>query len=318
MIGRIWWLALLGLAMALPGTAGARSGRMWKHEYATVNGVKLHYVTQGHGQGILFLHGFPEFWYAWKDQIPEFGKTHRAIALDMRGYNLSEKPPKVEDYALTTLVADIKAFLEKVSRGRKAILVAHDWGGAIAWVYAAQYPETLEKLVIINAPHPTVFSRELQSNPAQQQASGYMNFFRSAGAEQLLSANHYAALAQAVFGGSTKPDSFTEEDRSAYIAAWSQPGALTGGLNYYRAAKIGPPAPGSPEKPGFAGPDLPAVTVPTLVIWGEKDTALLTGNLDGLDKFVPQLTIKRIPTGSHWVVHEEPEAINTAIHEFLK
>lgn len=122
---------------------------MSQHEYVTVNGVKLHFVAQGKGQVILFLHGFPEFWYAWKDLLPEFGKTHRAIALDMRGYNLSEKPPKVEDYALPLLIADIKAFLETVSKGKKAILVAHDWGGAIAWAYAAQYPQTLEKLVIV-------------------------------------------------------------------------------------------------------------------------------------------------------------------------
>jgi pimeloyl-ACP methyl ester carboxylesterase len=252
---RAWIFALLGLAMTLPGKAAwaqreKGSDTMWKHEYATVNGVKLHYVTQGSGQVILFLHGFPEFWYAWKDQIPEFGKTYQAIALDMRGYNLSEKPPKVEDYALPTLVADIKAFLAAVSKGKKAILVAHDWGGAVAWAYAALFPDTLEKLVIINAPHPTVFSRELQTNPDQQKASAYMNFFRSPGAEQLLSANHYAALSSGVFGSSAKPDSFTAEDRKAYIDAWSQPGALTGGLNYYRAAKIGPPAPGSTEKPG--------------------------------------------------------------------
>lgn len=315
------WLAVMGIALTLPLIAQAAQEKkveMGTHEYVTVNGVKLHYVTQGKGQVILFLHGFPEFWYAWKDQLPEFGKTHQAIALDMRGYNLSEKPPKVTDYAVPTLVADIKAFLEKVSKGKKAILVAHDWGGAIAWVYAAMYPDTLEKLVIINAPHPTIFTRELQSNPAQQKASAYMNFFRSENAEQLLSANDYGALVTGVFGSSSKPDSFTQEDRKAYIAAWSQPGALTGGLNYYRAANLGPPSADSKEKSGLATMTLPPVKVPTLVIWGEKDTALLTGNLDGLDKVVPSLTIKRIPNGSHWVVHEEPETVNKAIHEFLK
>jgi epoxide hydrolase 4 len=295
----------------------AGRGRAAEDEYAVVNGVKLHYVAQGTGQAMLFLHGFPEFWYAWKDQLAEFGKTHRAIALDMRGYNLSEKPTKVESYAVPILVADIKAFLDRVSPGKKAILVAHDWGGAVAWVYAALHPETLEKLVIINAPHPTVFGRELQSNPAQQKASGYMTFFCSPGAEQLLSANNYAALSGAVFGGSTKPESFTPADRKAYLDAWSQPGALTGGLNYYRAAQLGPPALGSQAKSGLTAMQLPDVTVPTLVIWGEKDTALLIGNLDGLDKVVPHLTIKRIPNGSHWVVHEEPEAVNGAIHEFL-
>ncbi len=289
-----------------------------KDEYATVNGVRLHYVTQGSGQVALFLHGFPEFWYAWKDQLAEFGKTHQAIALDMRGYNLSDKPTKVEDYAIPTLLADIKAFLAQVSPGRKAILVAHDWGGALAWGYAALYPETLEKLVIINAPHPTVFSRELQSNPAQQKASAYMTLFLSADAEKFLSANRYAALVAGVFGSSTRPDVFTEEDRNAYLAAWAQPGALTGGLNYYRAAQLGPPSATDKAASALTAMSLPNIDVPTLVIWGEKDTALLTGNLEGLDRYVSHLTIKRIPNGSHWVVHEEPQTVNAMIRDFLK
>jgi pimeloyl-ACP methyl ester carboxylesterase len=315
------WCVLLALICTVPALAQGRDGKesmVWKHEYATVNGVKLHYVTQGTGQVILFLHGFPEFWYAWKDQIREFGKTYQSIAPDMRGYNLSEKPAHVEDYAIPTLIADIKALLAQVSPGKKAILVAHDWGGALAWVYAAQYPETLEKLVIINAPHPTVFARELQSNPAQQKASGYMNLFRSPGAEAFLSANHCAALVAGVFGSSVRPDSFTPEDRKAYLAAWEQPGALTGGLNYYRAANLGPPPAGTEPKSALSANQLPDVTVPTLVIWGEKDTALLTGNLDGLEKYVPHLTVKRIPEGSHWVVHEYPDAVNAAIHSFLE
>ncbi|WP_309710354.1 alpha/beta hydrolase [Armatimonas sp.] len=278
---------------------------MLKHKFVTVNKVKLHYATAGTGQVMLFLHGFLEFGYAWKGQLQELGKTHQAIALDMRGYNLSEKPPKVEDYALPLLIADIKAFLETVSKGKKAILVAHDWGGAIAWAYAAQHPETLEKLVIINGPHPTVLGRELQSNPAQQKASGYMDFFRSEGAEKTLSANNYAGLAAAVFGGSQKPGSFTPEDRKAYLDAWAQPGALTGGLNYYRANK-------------FGALPLPTITVPTLVLWGEKDTALLLGNLEGLEKLVSKVTIQRIPSGSHWVIHEEPETITAAIRSFTK
>lgn len=277
---------------------------MSQHEYVTVNGVKLHFVAQGKGQVILFLHGFPEFWYAWKDLLPEFGKTHRAIALDMRGYNLSEKPPKVEDYALPLLIADIKAFLETVSKGKKAILVAHDWGGAIAWAYAAQYPQTLEKLVIVNGPHPTIFARELANNPAQQKASGYMELFRSEGAEKALSANNYAGLAGAVFGSSKKPESFTPQDRKAYLEAWAQPGALTGGLNYYRANR-------------FGALPMPKITVPTLVLWGEKDTALLLGNLEGLEPLVSSLTIQRIPGASHWVVHEEPEVITKAIRAFV-
>jgi pimeloyl-ACP methyl ester carboxylesterase len=217
--------------------------------------------------------------------------------------------------------------LEKVSGGRKAILVAHDWGGALAWIYAAQYPETLEKLVIINAPHPTIFARELKLNPRQQQASSYMTFFRSPGAEAALRANNYAALGTVVIA-TNRPDAFTADDKRAYLAAWAQPGALTGGLNYYRASKLGPPpaaAPDAPERGDNAGKTadlsatpLPIVQTPTLVLWGEKDSALLTGNLEGLDKLVKNLTIKRIPSAGHWVVHEEPETINRAIREFLR
>ena len=297
---------------------------MWKDEYAEVNGLKLHYVAQGEekGQVILFLHGFPEFWYAWRDQLAEFGKDHRAVAPDMRGYNLSAKPPKVEDYAVPLLVADVKAMLDQMSPGRKAILVGHDWGGAVAWAFAIAHPDYLDKLVIINAPHPGVFSRELKSNPAQQKASGYMVMFRSEQAEGILSANNYAALT-GIFTRTSKADVFTEEDRRAYIKAWSQPGALTGGLNYYRAARIGPPAASADVTAGKADlvPTAPGasltVKVPTLVIWGEKDTALLTGNLDGLGGYVPDLQIKRIPQGSHWVVHEEPDLVNRHIREFI-
>ena len=325
--------AFVGAVLALSAasanaTAGLREKgetRM-KHEYATVNGVKLHYVSEGTGQVILFLHGFPEFWYEWKNQLAEFGKDYQAIAPDMRGYNLSDKPARVEDYAPPILVEDIRALLDKVSHGRKAILVAHDWGGALAWIYAAKYPDTLEKLVIINAPHPTILARELQSNPKQQQASSYMTFFQSKGAEAALSANNYAGLAAAVFSNN-RPESFTVEDKQAYLAAWAQPGALTGGLNYYRAANLAPPAasdadatktkePGSKGSALLATP-LPVIETPTLVIWGEKDTALLSGNLDGLDKLVKKLTIKRIQAAGHWVVHEEPETVNRAIREFL-
>lgn len=325
-------LLLCGLIAALSVTVTAQSDgevtEPWRHETVKVNGVRLHYATMGEGQVILFLHGFPEFWYAWKDQLPFFGKSHQAVAVDMRGYNLSEKPKQIEDYAVPLLVADIKALLDHLNKGKKAILVAHDWGGAIAWTYAAMHPDTLEKLVIINAPHPNVFSREMRENPKQQQASSYMNFFRSAEAEAMLMANDFERLSAAVFGGTNKPDAFTEQDKKRYKEAWGQPGALTGGLNYYRAAQLGPPPSTQAEKqtaekaeksqkPALSQlPDL-IIRIPTLVIWGEKDTALLTGNLDGLDKYATHLTIKRIPNGSHWVIHEEPELINKTILDFL-
>jgi len=279
--------------------------------YAEVNGVRLHYVEQGKGPLILFLHGFPEFWYAWKDLLADFGRDHHAVALDMRGYNLSAKPEPVEGYRVPVVVEDVRALASKLG-ARKFVLVGHDWGGVIAWAFAAQHPEMLEKLVIINAPHPTVFARELANNPEQQKASSYFNLFNSPQAEQILSANNYAVMLQA-FGSV-----LNEQDREQYLAAWNQPGGLTGGLNYYRAAQLRSPA-GAPV--GVSASSLQPIspiTTPTLVIWGEKDTALLTGNLEGLDQYVKPLTIERIPNASHWVVHEKPARVVQFMRDFLK
>jgi len=289
--------------------AGTQTVPAISHQYAEVNGVRLHYAKAGSGPLILFLHGFPEFWYEWQRQLVEFGRDHTAVAPDMRGYNLSAKPEELSAYAVPTLVEDVRALaaeLLKSTGGQKFTLVAHDWGGAVAWVFAAMHPELLERLVIVNAPHPTVFARELRDNPAQQQASQYMLLFRSPAAEATLSANNYSTLATIV--------GISGEDRDAYIAAWSQPGALTGGLNYYRASRVGPP---QPDDPPAAPPQPLMIRVPTLVIWGEQDTALLTGNLDGLDKYVSPLTIRRIPDATHWVVREKPAEVNRLIREFL-
>ena len=311
-------MTLLALCAAARAADDKKGQPMIKHDYAEVNGVRLHYATAGNGKKlIVFLHGFPEFWYEWKNQLLEFGKDYTAVAPDMRGYNLSAKPAEVDQYQVKYLIEDVRALAERLGH-KKFILVAHDWGGAIAWAFAIAHPEYLEKLVIINAPHPGVFARELKENPAQQKASGYMLMFRSPQAEQILSANNYAALVGVVLGEGLKTGAFTEEDKQAYIEAWSQPGALTGGLNYYRAARIGPPAEGDKQGTSFATsfPSL-NVKVPTLVIWGEKDVALLVGNLEGLDKYVPQLTIKRVPEGTHWVIHEKPQLVNGYIREFI-
>ncbi|HKP86667.1 MAG TPA: alpha/beta hydrolase [Blastocatellia bacterium] len=328
---KLGWINLVmacGVALVISTTSAAshppdkkKEGKppMIQHKYADVNGVRLHYATTGKGKLIMFVHGFPEFWYEWKNQLAEFGGDYMAVAPDMRGYNLSSKPAEVEQYQVKYLIEDLRALADHLGQ-KKFILVAHDWGGAIAWAFAIAHPDYLEKLVIINAPHPGVFARELRENPAQQKASQYMLFFRSPQAEAQLSANNYAGLVQAVLGEGLKSGAFTEEDKKAYIEAWSQPGALTGGLNYYRAARLGPPS-GEGDKQGTSfAPDLASMTVkvPTLVIWGEKDTALLTGNLEGLDKFVPSLTIKRIPDGTHWVIHEKPALINGYIRDFIK
>ena len=289
-----------------------------KGEYADVNKVRLHYVATGEGRLILFIHGFPEFWYAWKAQLEYFGQNYQAVDVDMRGYNLSSKPDGVENYRIPDLVEDIRALGEHLS-SEKFILVAHDWGGVAAWAFAHQHPECLEKLVIINAPHPTVFADLLKEDPEQQAASQYILVFRSNEAEGLLSADNYAALLQAVSSG-TEGYEMSDEDKQKYIEAWSQPGALTGGLNYYRAAGFAPPPAGkeaSAEIPAEDRMERQDIMVPTLVIWGEMDTALRPGNLDGLDEYVPDLEIARIPEGSHWVVREQPDRVNSLIEKFI-
>jgi len=283
----------------------------WENALVPGDGVSLHLVTAAPGVSsdssapLLFLHGFPEFWYAWRRQLTAFGGERLTAAPDMRGFGRSDKPQGVDAYRLPHLVADVAAVLDRISPGRPAVLVGHDWGGVVAWQFAAQHPERLEKLVIINAPHPAVFARELLNNPAQRLASAYVALFRSPLAEPLLRAGQFALLRRAVFGGAAR-GAFSPEDRRRYLAAWSQTGALTGGLNLYRAARF--------VSAEAVGP----IRVPTLVLWGERDTALLTGNLEGLGEYVSDLTVRRIPGGTHWVVHEQPGIINSSIGEFIR
>ena len=292
----------------------------FRNQYADVNGIRLHYVSAGQGMLIMFVHGFPEFWAEWENQLIEFGRDHQAVALDMRGYNLSAKPEDVDAYLARELIEDLRVLAEHLGH-QKFILVAHDWGGAVAWSLAMRHPECVEKLIIINAPHPAVFARELLNNPDQQEASQYMLLFRSSNAEQVLSENNYARLVDVLFQFGSKWE-LTEEVRLKYIKAWSQPGALTGGLNYYRASPLYPPISQVDRERIKSILNLPRemleVKVPTLVIWGELDQALLMGNLDGLEEYVTELTVKRIPDGTHWVIHEQPERVNALIRDFLK
>ncbi len=283
-----------------------------EHHQASVNGIRLHYVRAGSGPLMLFLHGFPEAWFTWEPQLAEFAATHTVAAPDMRGYNLSDKPPEVTDYRPSVLVEDIRQLIAHLGFER-CVLVAHDWGGAVAWNFAAAYPQMVDRLIILNSPHPVLFARELRHNPAQQTASQYMRLLCSDKAERVMSENHYARLA-ALFG---------ERDQDAaalahYHAAWNQPGALTGMFNYYRASPLRPPA---PDGSGPLAPELDPqkfmIRVRTLVIWGEADIALLPGILDGLEALVPDLRITRLPNATHWVAHDEPQTVNALIREFV-
>ena len=286
------------------------------HEgYLNVNGVRLHYVEQGEGKLVLLLHGFPEFWYAWKDVLPDLGQDHHVVAIDMRGYNLSSMPASVDDYKIPVLVEDVRAvaqhFGADASSEKKFVLVGHDWGGAVAWQFAYAHPELIDKLVILNAPHPAVFAQLLASNSDQQNASQYFNLFASPQAEQMLANNDFAFLQSAVFLNWA-----TDQDKQKYLECWHR--GLTGGLNYYRAAGLQSPFPQQAADAARAEYRARILQVPTLVIWGMKDHALLPANLDGMSDYVKTLKIERFPDASHWVGQEQPKAVSDAIREFIR
>ncbi|MFH1135141.1 MAG: alpha/beta hydrolase [Pseudomonadota bacterium] len=303
----------MSLLSHLVGAPGFRNG------FAQVNGRRLHYVGVGSGELMIFIHGFPEFWGEWVGQLPEFGRDRLAVALDLCGYNLSSIPLDPADYQIGRLVGDVKGLIEHFGC-EKVTLAAHDWGGGVAWALAGRFPELVEKLIIINSPHPGVFARELLLNPAQREASAYMNVLRGPDAEAFLTADNFAWLSASLWG----PDSRwrpSESEKQPYFEAWSRPGALTGGVNYYRASPLYPPQ--GPEDEtrleGLLGlaKSVFQVRVPTLVIWGELDQALLPGNLVGLEEYVADLAVARIPDADHWVVHEKPDAVNRLIRDFL-
>ena len=283
---------------------------MLRHETVEANGLRFHVARSGDGPLMLFLHGFPEYWAMWQPMLEHFGaRGWCAAAPDLRGYNLSEKPGAVDAYKAKHLVADVLALAAHYSK-EKFVLVAHDWGGAVAWGVALAHPERLAKLVMLNSPHPYIFWRELCGNPAQQKASEYMLLFRHAKAERVLSENGYARLLSSF-------SDLAEPARKALLEAWSQPGALTGGLNYYRASALYPPSAGDPGARKLQlRPEDFVVRVPTLVLWGERDTALLPGCLEGLDTVVPALKLVRVPQASHWIAREQTGLVIREIEAF--
>lgn len=291
--------------------------------FAPANGIRLHCVAEGAPEAplMLFVHGFPEFWYCWKHQLAEFGRDHRAVAFDLRGHNLSDKPEGIAAYRIKPLLEDLRQLIEHLRAGKddkSCVLVAHDWGGAIAWTFAAAFPQYVKKLVIINAPHSVPFARALAHDPAQQAASAYMNFFRLPKATRVMAENGCERLLKMFCATADGRSALKDEDIPHYLAAWSQPGALDCALNLYRASPLHPP---TPDEPGPAAlsldPTALTVSMPTLVIWGEADTALGTVLLEGLDQLVPDLRIERIADASHWVIHERPAEVNAAIRRFL-
>ena len=312
-------------------SAPIRSG-----QYANLpNGVRLHFASAGSpGRPlVLFVHGFPEAWFAWEAQLEAFGARFYAVALDLRGFNLSDKPVDVNAYRARKVAEDLELMIAHLGYGESRI-VAHDWGGAIAWQLAILAPQRVRMLVIVNAPHPYVFARQLRENPAQRQASAYMNLLRKSGAELLLAENDFqhldalftaGAANGAVAGSAARSGAHHWYDgalRERYHAMWSIAGehgshGLTGGLNYYRASGLHPSTGGDPAVGVEADPRRWIVRVPVRVIWGMQDTALLPSLLEGLAELCADLRITHIDDGSHWVIHEQPARVNALIAQAL-
>jgi pimeloyl-ACP methyl ester carboxylesterase len=289
------------------------------HRFADLEECRLHYVTRGEGEPILFLHGFPQFWFLWRNQLADLGNDHAVYAADLRGYNLSCKPPDPEAYRMRHLLADVRGLIEELGIA-PVTLVGHDWGGIVSWALALKYPELLERLVIIDAPPPFTWNRDLRESPKQRDAVNYMVELSkpSPEPEQMLSANGFSVMDDIMrrIGGSGAR--LTDTEQAMYRDAWDRPGALTGGLNYYRAARMGEQvaAGGVPEE-YMTKINSQTVKVPTMVIWGENDAVLLPTLTRGLTEWVPNLRVEIVPGAGHWVPYERPDEVNRLIRQFV-
>lgn len=286
----------------------------WSHQVVETNGVNLHCVVQGEGPLVVLLHGFPEFWYSWRHQIPVLAERFKVVAPDMRGYNLSDKPAGVESYTMDLLTGDVAGLIDAFGCER-AHVVGHDWGGAVAWTFAATCPDLLDRLVVMNAPHPAVFVNNLRSNRRQMLRSWYMFFFQLPGLpEAAFRAFDYAQVRRAFSGWAIDKSAFSEADLDAFARAAAQPGALAGGMNYYRAAFRGM----TPSRAKAIAAGFPKIGSPTMIVWAEEDRALGKELTYGLDPyFTEPPLIHYIPDCSHWVQQEQPLLVNQYLMEFL-
>jgi pimeloyl-ACP methyl ester carboxylesterase len=278
---------------------------------------------------LVFLHGFPEAAFVWDELLAHFAKPenggYRCVAPNLRGYEQSSAPTEVAAYRAKPLVQDLTALIEVITQGsptpgQLAALVAHDWGGALAWSVAAQAPEAMRRLAIVNAPHPATFQRELANSPTQQASSAYMNFLARPDAAALLAENDFARLWP--FFTNMSADSgpmawLDDATRDRYREVWRL--GLHGPCAYYAASPLRPP---TANDPGAVAVQLPrervTVNVPTLVVWGLGDTALPEALIDGLEDVVPDLRIERVPGATHWIVHEQPRHVAALIGTFLE
>lgn len=282
-----------------------------QHQSAKVNGVRLHYVETSDSlklPTVLLLHGFPDFWHGWRRQIPALHEAgFRVVAPDLRGYNLSAKPQSTFAYSIDHLSRDVAALIQHL-RVERAHVVGHDWGGIIAWWTALHYPRAVDRLAVLNAPHPVTYLREVRSLD-QMRRSWYALFFQLPWLpEHLMRANDFAALRAVWRFDPVKRGAWSREDLRRSVEAMAQPGALTAALNYYRAMLR------SPRKM-LRGCE--QISHQTLVLWGERDRYLSSKLLNGLEKWVPDVRIERFPDASHWLQHDAAREVNAHLIEFF-
>ncbi len=303
-----------------------------EHRFVETNGIRLHCAVDGDGPLVVFLHGFPECWYSWRHQLAALAPRFRVVAPDLRGYNESDKPAGVAAYALPELVADVRGLVDAFG-AREAVIVGHDWGGAIAWTFAMEHPEATRGLVVMNCPHPAIFAHAFRTNRRQLARSWYMFFFQIPWLpETLLRLGHAAAVGNAIRRSAVRQDALSEEDVRVLRDAASQPGALRSAINYYRAAFRSPEAAATLPaglRRFFYGDrtlplarlnleDWPKIGAPTLLVWGEHDVALgkeLTLGMDPL--FTGRFEIKYVQLSGHWVQQEQAEVVNGYLLDFL-
>jgi len=280
----------------LLGGHTARAQESWKDGWADSSGVKIHYVTAGVGPLVVLLHGFPDFHYTWRDQIPALARTCQVAALDLRGYNDSDQPQGVENYSLDKLVGDVVAVVRHLGRER-ATIVGHDWGGAIAWNVAMRHPELTERLIILNLPHPRGLLRELKANPEQQKNSAYARAFQLPGAAAALTP-------EAIAGWVREP-----EARQKYVAAFRK-SSLEGMLNYYKA--------NYPREPYEIPAELPQVKCPVLMIHGLDDKALLPAAINDTWQWIDnEFSLVTVPKAGHFVHRDQPERVTRILVDWL-
>ncbi|GAB4290007.1 MAG: alpha/beta hydrolase [Oscillatoriaceae cyanobacterium] len=282
----------------------------WQHHFVETNRIRLHCVTQGEGDLVVLLHGFPEFWYSWRYQIPALARNFKVVVPDLRGYNDSDKPDS--GYDLDTLAADIKGLIESLGYV-KAHIVGHDWGGAIAWNLAQKFPQHLNQLVILNAPHPHRWLNEMGTNLDQLRRSWYVFAFQVPGLPEWLIQQNLKEFVKNIFREqATRKSAFTADLARIYQEALAKPGVLSGALNYYRHLM-------SPLNwVHNLGREPSPVTVPTLVLWGEDDSFWSKSFTEGLDKLIKApFEIKFIPQCGHWIQQEVPHLVNRELLNFL-